>query len=69
MAVGLFPYNPTVLHYNYWKDMKPKIILDPYGRWMANIFSTEDLERVLSALDVIWAVGESMPETEIGELL
>jgi phosphoglycerate dehydrogenase-like enzyme len=45
--------------------MTIKIILDPYGRRMANIFSTEDLQRIQSAADVIWAADEPMPETEI----
>jgi len=45
--------------------MKPIIILDPYGRRMANIFSPEDLQRVQSAAEVIWAADEPMPESEI----
>ena len=45
--------------------MKPKIILDPHGRRMANIFTPEDFARLEAVADVIWARDEPMPEDEI----
>ena len=45
--------------------MKPKIILDPAFRRMANIFSAEDLSRLHAASDVIWGKDEPMPAGEI----
>ena len=45
--------------------MKPKIMLDPAFRRMANIFSTEDLSRLNAAADVIWSTDEPMPAEEI----
>ena len=45
--------------------MKPKIILDPAFRSMANIFSAEDLNRVHAAAEVIWGKDEEMPAAEI----
>jgi phosphoglycerate dehydrogenase-like enzyme len=45
--------------------MKPKVILDPAFRRMANIFSPEDLARLNAAADVIWGKDEPMPAEEI----
>jgi phosphoglycerate dehydrogenase-like enzyme len=45
--------------------MKPKIILDPAFRRMANIFSAEDLGRLHTAADVIWGNDSPMPAEEI----
>jgi phosphoglycerate dehydrogenase-like enzyme len=45
--------------------MKPKVILDPHGRRMANIFTPEDLARLAAVADLVWARDEPMPEAEI----
>jgi phosphoglycerate dehydrogenase-like enzyme len=45
--------------------MKPKIILDPAFRRLANIFAPEDLARLHAAADVLWAKDDPMPETAI----
>jgi phosphoglycerate dehydrogenase-like enzyme len=45
--------------------VKPKVILDPAFRHMANIFSAEDLNRLHAAADVIWGQDEPMPAEEI----
>jgi phosphoglycerate dehydrogenase-like enzyme len=45
--------------------MKEKVILDPYGRRIANIFYPEDLERLNSLADVIWSKDEPMPQEEV----
>ena len=47
---------------------KNKVILDPCFRRMANIFTTEDLERLRSAADICWAQDEPMPEPEIEKI-
>jgi phosphoglycerate dehydrogenase-like enzyme len=44
---------------------KPKIILDPSFRKMANILSELDLKRLHAAADVIWGKDEPMPDAEI----
>jgi phosphoglycerate dehydrogenase-like enzyme len=45
--------------------MRDKVILDPYGRRIANIFTEPDLARVNEVADVIWAQDEPMPDHEI----
>jgi len=45
--------------------MKPKILLDPNFRRMANIFTAEDLARLHAAADVIWGRDEQAPAEEI----
>ncbi len=40
--------------------MKPKVILDPYGRHLDLIFPKEDLERLHSFAEVIWERDEPM---------
>ena len=45
--------------------MKEKVILDPYFRKMANIFTPEDRQRLYTAADVVWGKDEVMPEEEI----
>jgi len=45
--------------------MKSKVILDPHGRRMANIFTAEDLARLHDAAEICWARDEPMPEHEI----
>ena len=46
---------------------RDKVLLDPYGRRMVNIFRTEDLARLHSVADVIWARDEPAPEAVIDE--
>jgi phosphoglycerate dehydrogenase-like enzyme len=41
--------------------MKPKILLDPAFRRMANIFSAPDLARIHAAAEVIWGKDEPCP--------
>jgi phosphoglycerate dehydrogenase-like enzyme len=48
--------------------MKPKIILDPAFRRMQDIFSTEALDRLHAAAQVIWGKDEPMPEAEIEDV-
>lgn len=45
--------------------MKPTIILDPYFRKMANLFTAQDLARLNAAAEVVWGKDEQMPESEI----
>jgi phosphoglycerate dehydrogenase-like enzyme len=45
--------------------MAEKVILDPHGRRLANIFSPEDLARLHSFAEVIWEKDERMPESEV----
>jgi len=45
--------------------MAEKVILDPAFRKLENIFTPEDLERLNSLADVVWAKDEPMPEEEI----
>lgn len=45
--------------------MKPKVILDPNFRRLANIFTPADLARLAAAAELIWARDEQMPEAEI----
>jgi phosphoglycerate dehydrogenase-like enzyme len=44
---------------------RDKLMLDPYGRRMANIFTAVDLARVHKVADVYWGRDEAMPETEV----
>jgi len=41
--------------------MKRKIILDPYGRTLAEIFDPADLQRLYAMADVVWGRDEPMP--------
>ena len=45
--------------------MKPKVILDPSGRRLRNIFSRADLARVHAVADVVWGKDKPMPPEEI----
>ena len=45
--------------------MPDKVILDPHGRHLAVIFHPEDLERLYSIADVVWAKDEPIPEQEV----
>ena len=38
-----------------------KVLLDPHGRQMANIFSQDDLARLHGLAEVVWAKDEPMP--------
>ncbi len=41
--------------------MKPKVILDPAGRKISEIFAPTDLDRLYTLADVIWGQDEPMP--------
>ena len=45
--------------------MAEKVILDPHGRRLENIFYPDDLARLKSMADVVWAKDEPMPEQDI----
>jgi phosphoglycerate dehydrogenase-like enzyme len=45
--------------------MKPKIVLDPAFRRIDTILSSEDLNRIHNAAEVIWGQDEPMPEAEL----
>lgn len=45
--------------------MKDKVILDPHGRRMANIFTNADYQRLTAVADLVWAKDDPMPEAEI----
>lgn len=45
--------------------MTDKVILDPAFRKIENIFYPQDLERLHSLVDVVWAKDEPMPEEEL----
>lgn len=45
--------------------MKPKVILDPSGRKLSNIFSKADLARLHAAADIVWGKDKPMPAEEI----
>lgn len=48
--------------------VKEKVILDPYGRRLTNIFTDIDLARLHAVADVIWARDEPMPQEEIDKV-
>lgn len=48
--------------------MKPKILVDPAFRKMAQIFAPADLARLREMADVIWAKDEPMPAEEVAKL-
>ena len=45
--------------------MAEKVILDPHGRRLENIFYPHDLAHLKSMADVVWAKDEPMPEQDI----
>ncbi len=45
--------------------MPMKIILDPYRRHLANIFTDADRARLHAAADIIWAKDDPMPDAEV----
>ena len=45
--------------------MAEKVILDPHGRRLENIFYPHDLARLKSMADVVWAKDEPMPAQDI----
>jgi phosphoglycerate dehydrogenase-like enzyme len=47
---------------------KPKVLLDPSGRRMEEIFNPEDLIRLASVADIIWAKNERAPEEAINQV-
>ncbi|MFN8445651.1 MAG: NAD(P)-dependent oxidoreductase, partial [Caldilineaceae bacterium] len=48
--------------------MKPKILVDPAFRKMAQIFAPADLARLREMADVIWAKDEPMPAKDVAEI-
>lgn len=48
--------------------MKPKILVDPAFRKMAQIFAPADLARLREMADVIWAKDEPMPSEDVAEI-
>lgn len=47
--------------------MKRKIILDPYGRTLHEIFEPADLKRLYELTDVVWGRDDPMPEAEFAQ--
>ena len=45
--------------------MTDKVLLDPHGRRLQNIFSPEDLERLRSFAEVVWEKDDPMPPEEV----
>jgi phosphoglycerate dehydrogenase-like enzyme len=43
---------------------RPRVIVDPLPRRMAEIFSSDDLRRLRSLVEVVWARDERMPAAE-----
>lgn len=48
--------------------MKQKVIVDPFGRRMGDVFSPADRERLYSIADVVWGKDEPMPDDEIANV-
>lgn len=48
--------------------MKQKVILDPAGRKLAEIFEPADLDRLYTLTDVIWGRDEPMPPEEFARV-
>ncbi|MDX2055825.1 MAG: NAD(P)-dependent oxidoreductase [Polyangiaceae bacterium] len=48
--------------------MKQKVIVDPHGRRMEDVFSDADRERLYSIADVVWGKNEPMPDAEIAKV-
>ena len=49
--------------------VKPRVLVDPHGRRMAEIFSPADLDRLHAIAEVVWARDESMPLAAAREAL
>lgn len=45
----------------------PKILIDPHGRRMEEIFDPEDLKRLSSAARIVWAQNEKAPEEVVNQ--
>lgn len=48
---------------------RPKVLLAPHMRTMVEIFSDEDIERLQSFADVLWAKDEPLPPDELNRLI
>lgn len=48
---------------------KPRVLIDPYGRRMEEIFSPADLARLHDTVEVVWGRDEAMPVGEALEAL
>ena len=47
---------------------RDKVLLDPYGRRMANIFTSEDLTRLHRVADIVWSRDDQVPEEVVDEV-
>ncbi|RIK30831.1 MAG: hypothetical protein DCC55_37270, partial [Chloroflexi bacterium] len=48
--------------------MRKKVLLDPYGRKLDEIFEPSDLERLHALADVVWGRDEPMPAGEFEQV-
>ena len=48
-------------------NMKRKIILDPYGRTLQEIFDPSDLKRLYELADITWGRDDPMPDNEFAQ--
>jgi phosphoglycerate dehydrogenase-like enzyme len=48
---------------------RPRVVVDPSGRKMDEIFSPDDIERLNEIVEVVWGQDEPMPEHLAGEQL
>ncbi len=48
--------------------MKPKILLDPFFRRMANIFTPQDLARLHAAAEILWGQDQAAPAELLDEV-
>jgi phosphoglycerate dehydrogenase-like enzyme len=49
--------------------MNPTVLLDPHFRKMDEVFRPEDLERLRTFANVVWALSEPMPRDEVRRVL
>ncbi|MEO1248910.1 MAG: NAD(P)-dependent oxidoreductase [Pseudomonadota bacterium] len=48
---------------------RPKVLLAPHMRTMVEIFSDEDIERLQSFAEVLWAKDDPLPDAELNRLI
>ena len=46
---------------------KPKVLLDPYGRKLDEVFASHDLARLHKVADVVWGHDEPIPDEELDQ--
>jgi phosphoglycerate dehydrogenase-like enzyme len=56
---------PPLVAYERQAPMKQKVIVDPFGRRMQDVFTEPDLARLYGLADVVWGKDEKMPDAEI----